>query len=762
MPQYDFRSLSPIDFEILVRDLLQKELKLTLESFKAGRDSGIDFRYARATGDLIVQCKHYAESTHSTLLSAAKQEVDKIRKLSPKRYILVTSRGLTPEQKTELVKVLHPFVRSSGDVIGREDLNNLLGLFPDVERHTPKLWLSSTTVFEEILHSKVRNVSRESLEKIRERSRLYVQNDSFAAALSILDQHNVCIIAGIPGIGKTTLAEMLVLQFVNLGYELVQIDHDIAEAQELATGEQKKVYYYDDFLGQISIGEKLNKNEEQRLLNFMEAVKKSKSSKLILTTREYILNQAKLLYEKIDRARFDPETCIVDLAKYTRMIRAQILFNHLYFSDLPRSYLEALIAGRIYLKVIDHPNYNPRIIEQMTQPSHIREVEPGRYGEIFLRNLANPAEIWNHAFNQQLSEPSRSTLVVMASSLATVPLPELQEAVEAFHFAKCRQFGIGSSPRDFNRALKELEGNFITVGKQLIAAGKEVVTVAYHNPSVRDFVRNYLASASHELGLLIRSSVFFEQLATLWSYRDDTQSGKLFAEALKAHIGEFLRSTARTLYANDMVAEPRYLIWRRSGRMSFERRVTFLVTVSSTAPHENILGDLDAALVQVRKRLAENLLDADELVALLATLAKRDPTHLDRHLNLMEETYEYVSHDFDSLDAFQPFLVFAEVFPDRVPNEKMEEAVRDFESLAESAGNDESDPDRVRELATQVEELGSQFGVDTTDYTEGLEEWAKQCEQNSTQEYYDDEWRSAPSSSGFCSDADIESLFSVL
>jgi len=71
MPQYDFRSLSPIDFEILARDLLQKQLKLTLESFKAGRDSGIDFRYARAKGDLIVQCKHYAESTYATLLSAA-------------------------------------------------------------------------------------------------------------------------------------------------------------------------------------------------------------------------------------------------------------------------------------------------------------------------------------------------------------------------------------------------------------------------------------------------------------------------------------------------------------------------------------------------------------------------------------------------------------------------------------------------------------------------------------------------------------------
>src|SRR5882724_9095867 len=158
MPQYDFKSISPIDFEILVRDLLQKELKITLESFKAGRDAGIDFRYSRGTGTLIVQCKHYAESTYATLLSTVKRESDKVHKLNPKRYILATSLGLTPQQKSELENVLHPFVRTPGDIFSRDDLNNLLALFPEVERHTPKLWLSSTAVFEEILHSKVRNV----------------------------------------------------------------------------------------------------------------------------------------------------------------------------------------------------------------------------------------------------------------------------------------------------------------------------------------------------------------------------------------------------------------------------------------------------------------------------------------------------------------------------------------------------------------------------------------------------------------------------
>jgi len=45
---YDFKLLSAYDFEILVRDLLQKHLGIFLQSFKSGRDQGIDLRYAPA------------------------------------------------------------------------------------------------------------------------------------------------------------------------------------------------------------------------------------------------------------------------------------------------------------------------------------------------------------------------------------------------------------------------------------------------------------------------------------------------------------------------------------------------------------------------------------------------------------------------------------------------------------------------------------------------------------------------------------------
>lgn len=47
MADYDFTAcLSPLDFELLSKDLLGAELGIQLENFSEGRDRGIDFRYA--------------------------------------------------------------------------------------------------------------------------------------------------------------------------------------------------------------------------------------------------------------------------------------------------------------------------------------------------------------------------------------------------------------------------------------------------------------------------------------------------------------------------------------------------------------------------------------------------------------------------------------------------------------------------------------------------------------------------------------------
>ncbi len=231
MATYDFRSLSPLDFELLCRDLLQSHLNIYFESFSAGPDSGIDFRHTGREGTVILQCKHYANSGFNALCSALRnRELSKITKLNPKQYILMTSVGLTPTRKAQIQELLAPHCLSSQDIYGTDDLNNLIGLYPDVERKHFKLWLTSGAILHRILGAGIFSDSENHIEHIRARLSRYVPNPSLDRAHRVLDDNHYCIIAGNPGIGKTTLAEILLAELVDKhGFSAIRIDHDIGE-----------------------------------------------------------------------------------------------------------------------------------------------------------------------------------------------------------------------------------------------------------------------------------------------------------------------------------------------------------------------------------------------------------------------------------------------------------------------------------------------------------------------------------------------------
>lgn len=767
MPNYDFKTLSPIDFEILVRDLLQEELKVRLESFKSGRDGGIDLRYCLSPDNaLIIQCKHYAESSFNALLSKIKNdELEKVRILKPNRYILVTSLGLTPKQKDELVKVHLPYIHTSGDIFGKDDLNGLLTKYPKIERYTFKLWFSGVPVLEEILHSKVKNVSRDALEKIQQHAKYYVQNKSYPEALSILDKCNFCIIAGIPGIGKTILAEMLSLHYVRLGYEIVKINGDISEATALDYVKQKRVIYYDDFLGQTALSEKLNKNEDQKLIDFIHAIYKSKVSKLILTTREYILHQAQMIYEKLSREKFDTETCIIDLTKYNRLNRAQILYNHIYFSNIPIAFKNAILHGRNYLKIIDHHNYNPRIIDLMTQYPRLQYVQPHDYFKSFMSNLDNPLEIWRHAFEEQLSDGSRSVLVVMTSMPEQVFLEDLQEAFLSYHLKQAKEYQFKTSPNDFLHALKELEGNFIVTEKS-----NNRTIIRLHNPSIRDFLRDYLASHEQLLRALVLAATFFDQHMTLWEFREEQHESLTFRKTLVKYNSEFVNAlflslnfrTCRLINHQFGKGNMYKDIWD----MSFESRATLVVSVAFELKNDLSMKLLKQVMDIINKRIIDKqVYRRDDLVRFLKELKKTEKVLSVLSSDFLDRVKDYLTTDIDSLDSIECFCDFKGLFPEVITDDVVDSMKDKFIDYTQKDiwNYHDEDPDYYRDDAYKIEELAKQFEVDMSDTIKALESRATELEEEQRPDEPDDlEGYSSGRGSDSCSDSDIDSIFSTL
>jgi len=477
---YDFQTLSPKDFEELTRDLLQKELSITLESFKNGKDQGIDLRYAKnSDNEIIVQCKHYKNSKFSNLIKSLKEEVNKIQKLNPSRYIVVTSLALSPKNKEKILSTCSPYITSTSDILGLDDLNNLIQKNKDVENNHFKLWMTSTNVLERILHSDIVNESIFKLEEIKEKIKRFVPNPSLYKAKEILNTENCVVISGAPGVGKTTLAEMLIWEYTLNEYEFINISENIKEAFSLYSPNpnKKQIFYYDDFLGTTN----LTKNEDSSLILFISKINKSKNKKMILTTREYILQQKKILYEKINN--FDFKKCVIDLKNYTKQIKAEILYSHLYFSELPYEYISTMINNEKYLDIIKHPNYNPRIIDYMTKAKHYKEILPQNYFDEFIKNLDNPTEIWCHAFENQIDNKTRSTLFAITTFNQYYLAFEKVDIFEVSNIICEKLYSEKINNLDFKKSIKILEGDFIAINNY---------NINFANPSIRDFIEVYI------------------------------------------------------------------------------------------------------------------------------------------------------------------------------------------------------------------------------------------------------------------------------
>ncbi len=782
MSEYDFATcLSSLDFERLSKDLFEAELGISLEIFPEGRDQGIDLRYVapkknkwtcgvNGSPDIIIQCKRY--SKFSNLKSDLKKgELEKIRKLSPVRYILITSVSLTPLQSDELRNLLHPYVSTTGDIYGRERINSLLGKHSEIERRHVKLWVSSAGVLDSIINATTHIVSHEEVERTLEAAKIYVRNPSFDEALAVLDRERVCIISGQPGIGKTTLARMLLIYYLRRGFEVIKIESDVSEARAVGFSGKPRFYYYDDFLGQTTQADKLNKNEDQKLLDFMRSVQTSKDSVFVLTTREYILNQAKIVYEKIARENFNYRTCIIDLSKYSRRMRAEILYNHLHFSDMPGEYIESLRKSRGYIKIIGHKNYSPRLIHYLTNFSWMRETSPDKYLSLFLQHLDNPVEIWEHA-KTHLSDSAQHLLLVLTTLPLEVRLADMESAFKSFCNTQHLKYKFLRSSMDFKNALKELDGTFIAT-----RVVEETVLIRFENPSIRDFMENFLLREEVS-DSLFESMVFFEQANWLVDiYIEKSVSLKRSRDTYDKNILSTLRrlleagSCSITVSGIGIYSSHRLI----SHEVNLASRLSLVAIIGS----ENIDNNwkwLDEKLIELAGRVGSSGVSLRSCVNEMENLKGTGCLNRESGKYLIQTMKDCATNEPEDLDDVEILVGFIKSASEQFTDEEVKNAGELFENFVDwYIQNDIQDVDILREDAVRIHDLGTFFDIDTHSAEQTLNRRADEIDQDNDPPFGGDDDRrwipnnkplhyppQAPIDSGYCSDEEIDSMFDTL
>lgn len=499
MANYDFSSLSPVDFELMVRDLLKEEYDWNVEAFGQGPDGGIDLRAHHAGQLVVVQCKHYAGSRFSDLMRSARDEKKKVDGWAPWRYLFVTSQDLTRGQKDKLIEELTPWIKLPTDLICKTDLNALLDKYPKVEQRNFKLWLASVRIIERIVNNQTWERSEALMEDVQDRVRLYVSNPSYRRASETLANMHSVVITGSPGVGKSMLAEMLLLTHWQEGWQVVRISSDIEEGWHLWVRERPQVFYFDDFLGQTDVSELLSGNRAAGLESFVARIQKNPLKRLVMTTRRHVLRQAELRYEVVARMDTEFRECLLLLDDYGPLEKARILYNHLYFSGLDRRIIRDYVSEEYYWRVISHPNFTPRIVQQVLKRALISADE---LNSSLLAALDRPMNLWGGSFENSLSDVARRVLIALVSF-----------PVDGVHGELLRRAAIrDASPLDYTNSLRVLEGSWIEIQD----SSSRRSHIVFKDPSCRDFILALLdQEPDYALDILINAPVIEMKVGVL-------------------------------------------------------------------------------------------------------------------------------------------------------------------------------------------------------------------------------------------------------
>lgn len=514
MNNYNFSTLNDKEFEQIAKDLLNAKYNLELQDFKVGKDKGADLRFStlKNNNSLVVQAKHYIGSGFAQLKhTLLTKELDKVKNLKPDRYIVVTSLPLSASQKDELKEILTPFVLTSNDIIGQEDLNGYLAEFMEIEKRYFKLWFSSINVFNAVIHNAIEGRTKYLLERIKDKIPFYVVTKKLDDANKILQKEKLLLITGQPGIGKTTLAEIILFERAKNGHRIYKVEN-IKEAEDVIStnDDEKQLFYFDDFLG-ANYFEIVNAHKtETQLTAFVERVKNTPNKYLILTTRTVILNYAIKKCEKISHSKLANQQFEIKLTDYSKFEKALILYNHIYFRGIGEDLHHSILNEKFYKTIIQHKNYTPRIIEFITDNSRIEKLSAPAYLQFILNNLNNPKEIWRYSYNNQIDYLDQCLLLTLFTFENSSFESSLITAFEnRLDYEKTDHNQIINT-NQFNDSVKILLNGFIT--SILFDTIPPVRAFQFINPSLTDFLIGHVADSFPERKSIISSLTYVEQL----------------------------------------------------------------------------------------------------------------------------------------------------------------------------------------------------------------------------------------------------------
>lgn len=515
---FDYSRLDALDFEKLCGDMMGRMLGKELRYFPPGRDGGIDLVDDIMEKNILIQAKHYEKSSFSTFKSALKKEVGKVEKLQPKQYYIFTSQSLSPDNIKEVYSMFQEYMESERNIVTRENINMFLKLEENIDilRSQFKLWITADIVLNDFLNQDIFIDSEVLLSDIDNEIKYFVQTDIFNRCIETLETERKILLYGDPGVGKTLNSKMLLLNFVKKGYRVrYSSNGEISELKKSVTSNKdaKEIIFLDDCLGQHYFN--LREGHDHELLSLIKHVDLYKNKVLILNSRVTILNEALNAFEELDRY-FGLEKIKlrkINMNEVSSVEKAKIFYAMLKRNKVSNDYYNSVRRNRNYLRVVEHKNFNPRVIEYVTFQNRLKSVSSDKYYEFILNNLNNPKDIWRNEFERRIKDVDRIFMFTLYSLTDTYVSKDILE--ECFDYLISKDPQIDATLHNFESTLIRLNHSMVKI---VDSFGVEKIGVL--NPSINDYMSPTIFQNKLLLEKLRENALYLDQLERLYTSQE--------------------------------------------------------------------------------------------------------------------------------------------------------------------------------------------------------------------------------------------------
>lgn len=510
--EYDFSKINDEEYEELFKDILKSTTGENFRTFAKGRDGGIDVISTNAKNRIIGQAKHYVKTPMTQLLKDLEnKEKPKVTRLNPDRYIVAFSQEITSQAYEKILEIFSPFLKDGNDIYDLKRMKEILDNDEKLINKWYKLWLPSKEIIDKILKNSENVITSFYKEKIDKEVQLFIETKYYKEAIKTLEKENVIIIHGNPGTGKTTLANILVYQFLARDYKLKYImNSELSNINNLINIDEKEIILIDDFLGSNIL--ELEAGKETALATLINLCRFKKNKKLILVTRTVLYNRAKNTYEKFNEV--DNKICnlMIDTSRINILERAKILYNHLSFYGINSTEkYEAFIKNKLYLKIIRSHNFNPRIVAEIVENAALRLDNNDEIVQMIDNSLSNPNSIWEYYY-KNLNAEEKIILKLIAIFNREINMDILKDVFDGIYHKIAKKYNLSIKENCFLESIRTLSGSLVRIVNR---EDSKMINLA--NPSIRDYIIDIFSKNEDNLITdYIDTNLYIEQLLFLY------------------------------------------------------------------------------------------------------------------------------------------------------------------------------------------------------------------------------------------------------